>query len=80
MRRLILRAFVLVALLTVLAFGNSFSRTSQADDELLLDDSGRCTDGCDRNYVACCQRLQGNAQSCPLSCSNEQASCYAKCN
>jgi len=75
MKRLAFRFFTLMALLVVLGFGSSLS-VSKASDE----DPGWCTDACDTDYTACCRRLQGGSPSCPISCTNDQAACYKKCN
>ena len=42
------------------------------------EEGGSCTDRCDRNYIACCQ--QSGLNPCPMSCQNEQITCYNKCN
>lgn len=64
----------LVAVLLVLIVA-TFTVSTKVDME---EEAGSCTDRCDRNYIACCQ--QSGQNPCPMSCQNEQITCYGKCN
>lgn len=75
--RLTLRLFALFVLVCVLALSNLLAPATKADFGEL--EGGSCSDACDTKYVACCKRLQGNAPQCPMSCTNDQIACNAKC-